>query len=397
MNVANGRGWEEHIPGVTPGYPLKIVALLNSRAVGDTIFYHVFCASVKRLFDQASLTIFQRDDRDYKRDMLEMNADKDHFLVAKPSFPGITIDSFQSTVDITSTGMSVPDYIFNQPEWKASRSHRPHLILSPDCMPEYMLSSFESPAFMKIPDSRLDGLQAELVGHGIDPNRWFCVLNYREPGYRHRPKRPVKDLDPEPYRALMEYIIDTLGGQVVRVGHPNMTPFPARPGFADLAMIEHNFMLHAFAISRARFLVGSLTGISHLGSAMDTPTAITNCVSTPFSAGCWRDHDIALYVNLYERNGRRISTAEQHEKGLYSSRDLIDLVRNQGCHLFQNTANELALVARELMDATMDCQAWREPNQPSEPGARPNRYAFPMAPRIRNRIVEFPDYASRPA
>lgn len=152
--------------------------------------------------------------------------------------------------------------------------------------------------------------------YGLDANRWFCVLDYLEPGYLHRPSREHRDLDPKPFMALVEYIVETLGGQLARVGHPQMTPFPKRRGFVDLAMLEDRFMLHAFAVSRVRFMVGPLTGISHLGSAMDTPTTITYCTDSLYFLGVWRDQDVVLYQNLYEAGVRWVSTMALHESGL---------------------------------------------------------------------------------
>jgi putative glycosyltransferase (TIGR04372 family) len=129
---------------------------------------------------------------------------------------------------------------------------------------------------------------------------------------------------------LVEYITGRLGGQVVRIGHPDMTPFPSRPGFIDLALLENNFMLHAHAVARARFLVGSLTGTSHLGSALNTPTRITNCVEPPFFQSCWRDHDTALFAKLYDRDGRRVLNAEQWEKKTVGVPALLTLVKEHG-------------------------------------------------------------------
>jgi putative glycosyltransferase (TIGR04372 family) len=105
-------------------------------------------------------------------------------------------------------------------------------------------------------------------------------LNYCELGYLHNPSWEYRDLDPKLFMALVEYIVEAPGGQVVRVGHPQMTPFSKRRDIFDLAMLEDRLMLHAFAFSRARFMAGSMTGISDLGSAIDTPTAITNCVDS---------------------------------------------------------------------------------------------------------------------
>jgi putative glycosyltransferase (TIGR04372 family) len=285
-------------------------------------------------------------------------------------------------------GEDVPDYIFHTSWWREVGGQKPDLILSPKSMSSMYLSGFDKPAFLKIPDARVDSLDAELISHGLQPNRWFCVINYRAPGYKHRPSRVNRDVDPKPFMALVEYIIDVLGGQVVRVGHPGMTVFPNRPGFVDLAMIENNFMLHAHAISRARFLIGGLTGISHLGSAVNTPTAITNCVDSPYVPGCWRDHDIVLFANLYDPGGRRVSIAERIEKNYVGVKTLFDMKNELGYSMAQNTFPELSMVTNALMEATMDCQTWRTPSYPSEQGRRPNKFEFPMPPKIRPQIME---------
>lgn len=378
--------WGKYLPGGSPKNPFKIVALLNSRAVGDTIFYHVFAASVKRLFDHVSLTMYQRDDREYKMDLLNMNSEADFAISVKPNFQKISIDSFQTVMDLLSNGEPIPGYVFQADVWSKFGCDWPNLILSPGGMSNDYLTCFENPAFLRIPDGRIDELDDELVRYGVTPNRWFCVLNYREPGYKHRPDRARRDLDPKPFMELVDYIIGTLGGQVIRVGHPKMTPFPNRPGFIDLAMIEDNFMLHAHAIARARFMIGSASGISHLGSAVNTPTAITNCIELPYSPGCWRDHDIVLYVNLFEANGRRVTITERIERDVAGPEDLIDLVKNHGHRAEQNTPAELELVAKELMDSTTDCQSWRLPSSPRDPASRPNRFEYPMQPRVRSRI-----------
>lgn len=382
--------------GIEPNSPMRIVALLNSRAVGDTIFFHIFAASVKNLFDFAELTLFQRDDRAYKNFLLEMNHDAIHAFEFAPDDPAISVDSFQNIGDIASMGDSLPGYIFNQAKWFETNAHKANLVLSPPGMPEIMLTSFEHPAYLRIPDTRVESLTRELIGHGLDPKRWFCVLNYREPGYPYRPPRPIRDLNPRPYIELVEDIITRLGGQVVRVGHPKMTPFPKREGFIDLAPLEDNFALHAFAVSRARFMVGSLTGISHLGSAVNTPTLISNCSDSIFMPGCWRDHDLALYINLYEPDGRRIPTEEQHGRDLHNRRKLLRLIQEDGYAAVQNTRQELGTAVRRLMDTTADCQGWRAPFTPAPPPDRPNQFAFPLPLRRRVPIVEYPDLAMRP-
>lgn len=382
--------------GIDADSPMRIVALLNSRAVGDTIFFHVFAASVKNLFDVAELTLFQRNDREYKNFLLEMNHNADHILAFDEEDASISIDSFQNIGDIASMGDRLPGYVTQKAKWFETRSSRPSLLLSPTGMPEIMLPGFEHPGYLRIPDTRVESLARELAGHGLDPTRWFCVLNYREPGYRYRPPRPLRDLQPGPFIELVEDIIDTLGGQVVRVGHPNMSPFPKRDGFVDLAPLEDNFALHAFAVSRARFMVGSLTGISHLGSAVNTPTLITNVSDSLYMPGCWRDHDLALCINIFDEQRRRIPTEEQHDRDLHQRKKLLKLINDAGYIAHQNTAGEMGAAVRHLMDATADCQGWRDPVTPAPTGKRPNKFEFPIPLRRRVPVVEYPDLTRQP-
>ena len=126
---------------------------MKSWVLGDAIFYHVFCGLVKRLFEHAFLAIFQRDDRNYKLDLLSMNLAKNQFSLAKTSFPGTGIDSFQLVGDLASSGKLAPAYFHNERQWRGSRSHRPHLLLSPNGMVPDMLPCFESLVFLRIPDT----------------------------------------------------------------------------------------------------------------------------------------------------------------------------------------------------------------------------------------------------
>jgi putative glycosyltransferase (TIGR04372 family) len=309
----------------------------------------------------------------------------------------LSIDNFCGIGEFLTMGQDLPDYMTNNLDWYKSKFNVPDILLSPGGMHSDLLTSFEHPAFLRIPDEKIDGLTEELKSHGIDPNRWFCVINYREPGYGTRPPRRFRDLNPAPFAALIRDIIENLGGQVIRVGHQKMTTFPKLEGFVDLAPVVNNFWLHAFAVSRARFMVGSLTGISHLGSAVNTPTLITNCTDSIYMPGCWRDHDLAVYLSLYDKNGRRISTWEQHESNFHRRSILAELVDTKGYRAYQNTPGELGAAVRRIMQGTSNCIRWRDPFTPGPKNPRPNVFHSPMPLRARVPIVEYPDLAARPA
>jgi putative glycosyltransferase (TIGR04372 family) len=378
-----------------PSIDFRVLALLNSRALGDTIFYHIYAASTKLLFDNARLiTLSRMDGRSHKASLLRFNPHKNVSMVLDKDHPGVSSDSYGSFNDLRSNNEPVPDYIFKEPHWLGENCHMPDLILSPPGMRPIALPTFENPAFLRIPDGEIGPLADVLIANGVDPNRWFCCLHYREDGYEHRPARFMRDLDPRPFMALTEDIIENLGGQVVRLGHPQMTKFPKRPGFVDLAGLVDGFDAHAFAVSRARFMIGSLSGASHLGSAFNTPTAITNNSDSLAFPGCWRDHDVALYLNIYTESGRRVSTMEQEDAGMTSNRIFLTKLRYEhGYRIMQNSPAELGQVARRLLDATTDCQGWREPSTETIPEKRPNRIEIPVHLRQRVPVVEYPDLA----
>lgn len=373
----------------------RILALLNSRAVGDSVFFHIFAASTKLLFDNARLMLqIREDNRSYKQSLLRFNPHKNFSVVLGENHAGIATDSFGAFTDLLSNDEALPDCIFKEPHWLGQKAHLPNLILSPPGMYPAALPTFENPAFLKIPDAEVGPLADILIDNGVDPNRWFCCLHYREPGYEHRPPRFLRDLDPRPFMALTEDIIENLGGQVVRLGHPRMTAFPRRPGYIDLAGLKDGFDVHAFAVSRARFMIGTVSGISHVGSAFNTPTAITNNSDILAFPGCWRDHDAALYFNIYTPSGRRVSVLEQHEAGMLGNRPFLAKIRAEnGYRIMQNSPAELGQVTRRLLDATADCQGWREPTSETIPERRPNQIQLPVALRRRVPFVEYPDLA----
>ena len=368
--------------------PVRIATLLNSRAVGDTIFYHVYAASVKLLFDHAELMLYQRDDRPYKEDLLTLNPHKSKWLVLGPTAPGISIDNFTVINDLVANDDEIPDYYCRNEGWGGRSWHKPDIVLAPTNMLETNLASFDNPAFLSVPDQLAGRLTDELIAHGVDPNRWFCCLNYREPGYQYRPDRTLRDLNPRPFQELTDHIIDEWGGQVIRLGHPKMTPFRKRPGFIDLSRLENKFLLHAFAVSRARFMVGSLTGISHIGSALNTPTIITNNSDPLYFPGCWLAQDMALYFNMYRPNGKRISIEEQHENGFHHRNFLVHLINSEGFKIYQNNTAQLVTATDLMMQQTDNCLGWREPTPQPDGKPRPNSYVWPRERKIKPQILD---------
>jgi len=62
-------------------------------------------------------------------------------------------------------------------------------------------------------------------------------------------------------RWIVNNIINQLGGQVVRIGNPNMGPFKAPDGFINLASAGGvDFIFQLFPMARARYMVAGASG-----------------------------------------------------------------------------------------------------------------------------------------
>lgn len=393
---------DEVLLGAVPEQPFIIVGILTSRALGDFIVNNVVAASIKKLFKHSKLYFYCQNDRYYKKSILKMNPYVDRvFYMEKNAH--LAMDNFGHFTDIQAMGEHVPNYVTRLESWHRLKCNAPNLIISPSTMIEGTLGSFESPARLAVPENRVNDLATRLAAKGVDPDRWFSVIHYRESTYKLRPARHNRDVSHKPFMELSDRIIKELGGQVVRVGHPGMAPFPARQGFVDLSAEEEAaFDLQAFAISRARFMVGVSTGPLQLASALGTPVANTNLSMPGNIPGCWNDHDLCLHLNLYLSDGSRVSSADATKYGLFDRRRLAKLEGDKQVFVLQNSADELFRIAEMLHDRSEETQGWRIPVQEPFPDREiPNQFTYPLRQNKSVPIVEFPDlareaYAARP-
>jgi len=259
-----------------------IVAFLGTQAIGDYIMYHLVAASIAREFPGSRLGIIYRDDRPYKTFINSANPYVSAALrVDEDPNAVVPIDLFDGRSD-------APDRIPDE-TWDKLGLYRPDIFLTPSMLS--MFACIWPPPAFRVPKEAAETLGQKLKDRGLDGDRWFVCLHIREPGYVHRPgSDPNRDADPTSYLPMIEDIIRNLGGQVVRIGHSDTTPMPEMEGMIDLSREDDCFPEQAFAISRARYFIGSDSGPTQLASAFKTPTATTNAMGL----GIWNDGDVAL-------------------------------------------------------------------------------------------------------
>lgn len=381
-------------PGASEDNPFIIVGIFTSRALGDFTLQNIIAASIKKQFEHARLYVYCREDRKYKKDIINMNSHIDWtFYMAENG--SLALDNFGYFGDMISMGWKAPGFVTRHKAWHENNCNAPHLILSPSMMHETLLTGFESPARLTISDRKSDALTNRLVEKGLDPARWFSVIHYREPSYNLRPARQFRDVAHAPFQTVTNRIIRDLDGQVVRVGHPGMARFSKQDGFVDLSEeTESAFELQAFAISRARFMLAVSSGPLQVASAFGTPAASTNAINPAEVPGCWNVHDLCLHRNLFLADGTRILAEDAMEHGLFDRQRLMNLVHEKRLTVMENSPDELFEIARLLHGETSRTNGWRVPVVEPKPGyTPPNCFFTPCKVERKVRVTEFPDLA----
>jgi len=360
--------------------PFRIVALALDRALGDFAALVCYAASVKEQFDHAKLAVYFRNDRPYKRDILSAcpHIDEIFEMTGTNSLPLDVMDRANSPT------VGPPNY------WYSVGWNCPHLLVTPSMATYGALTAFHQSARFRIPDETVDEMGRFLVSAGVDPDRWFCVTHFREGVYWDRPSSPFRDPQPEAFEDLAHFVIDDLGGQVVRIGDPSMSQFPEREGLVDLTNIgAGRFSHHLFAISRARFMLASNSGPGICGSAFGTPTAMVN---NSGQHSVWNPTDAAMWCHILAPDGRRITHEVATKREMYFSSALNHL-RELGFEIQQQSVAELKALASLMQERTSETTSWRTQWHEGASRARPNAFTVVAEPAEKATYILFSDLA----
>ncbi|MDA0341223.1 MAG: TIGR04372 family glycosyltransferase [Proteobacteria bacterium] len=356
-----------------------VFALALDRTLGDFVMQNLMAASISQSLGDCRLHLYYRDDRPFKSQVVALNPHV-HKIWKSPGGMGLPVELFDVAAEAPVKAA--------EPDWYTSFAASPDLLLTPTMMKQETLRSCETVARFRMPEDQVSEFQQDLVARGLDPHRWFCVLHYREAGYQARGPNALRDIDPEIALAVTRHIIETLGGQVVRIGHQGMARFPEMPGLVELSDVADGFMLQAFAISRARFFFEvSASGPALLAMAFGTPVARCN---TPDLEGPLCERSILLPMHLVGPTGDRVPQDLALAKGLIGTVAVQNVLGPDGYRFQKNSVAELLAAAGEIVDRTSDCQSWRSAGPVAVAQGR-NSLPWPMARRAHFKIVEYPE------
>ena len=209
-------------PGTHPDRPFKIYVPLLTKSFGDILVTVKAAACVAAHFEYSFVTFHVHRHRPYVWDLVSL-------------YPfWASIKTYDEPSELPPISAFTEDGIRSDP-----RSLLCQDLIVPATLagPQVFWSYQDCPLAIRNQDR--GRLRDTLTGLGLDPDRWFACIHYREPTYGFKQGRSLRDVDAGPYESVAGYIREELGGQVVRLGHPEMPVWPAAPGFVDLSRVPN--------------------------------------------------------------------------------------------------------------------------------------------------------------
>ena len=322
-----------------------IFGVLGFRALGDFAQAVMVCAYLKRKIGNAALLVYAQNDRPYKADLANLCPDIDDRAFV--SGPGIPLD----WLDFAEGNPNSP------PQEIVERGFvEGDLVVSPWMIHRMVENgAAEFVPCLRFSEELGQEVRGRLIAAGVSENRWMVCIHVRQDGYRYRSSRSSRSVGPEPFFELADYIIDGLGGQVVYLGSANMKPAPARPHLVDLTKDE-DFLLQAYALSRARFAVVTDSGMQHVANGLAVPFAVTNLdMAEGVRSG---RQDYSLLHDQHLLISRRLFYEDNAPSGPETSGKMTRLTDR--IVMFDNTVTDLRALTDRMVEMTRDCAGWRE-------------------------------------
>lgn len=192
-------------------------------------------------------------------------------------------------------------------------------------------------------------LREVLAQMGLSDTDWYACLHVREAGFWKEQGKswnaprmaPVADYLPA-IRRILE-----VGGRVIRLGDPSMTPLPEMPGLIDYARSPFKSeRMDILLAGSCRFLLGTNSAMYWVSAAFGVPALITNWM--PITAHPLQPSDRMVPKLLREREGGHLlsfsamlALPRDTWSGHYFDR--------QGLEVLDNTATDIEVATVEML------------------------------------------------
>jgi putative glycosyltransferase (TIGR04372 family) len=186
---------------------------------------------------------------------------------------------------------------------------------------------------------------------GIPRDAWFVAVHVRENGFKvEEHVGCVRNAKIESYLPAFERIT-AAGGWVIRCGHPSMTPLPRMERVLDYAHSDiRSEWMDIFLASQSRFLIGTQSGLSHVGDVFGVPTLYSNWVTWGFLP--WYGPNIIILKTYQDRQRRRALTLREIREEKLEFVHNPQVFADRGISVLDNPPDEIVAGVEEMLQAT---------------------------------------------
>lgn len=199
---------------------------------------------------------------------------------------------------------------------------------------------------------------------GIPEGAWYVCVHARGPGYSPADERMHWHRNSDAMRLLpaIDAIVER-GGWCIRMGDPSMPRLPPRRGLVDYA--HHSLrsaFLDVFFCASCRFFLGNSSGLFIVSTAFGRPSALANVI--PLATLGFAPGDLSIPKLLWSRRHSRLLRFDEVMASPLSNARASVQYRDANVEPVENTADEIADLAREMLDRTTSAQRADEAPDP---------------------------------
>ena len=188
---------------------------------------------------------------------------------------------------------------------------------------------------------------------GLPKGQWFVCLHVREAGFHqawHNLHPSTRNADVLSYTKAVNTVIQA-GGYVVRMGDNTMQKMPPMQGLIDYAHCdEKDEWLDVFLCAKARFFIGTNSGLGLVPPIFGVPCAMTNW--SPIGLPQWYTKDRFIPKMIYSRRKRRLLNFEEMLGTRTGWEQFASYFQSERLDVIDNTPEEIDELVLEMLNST---------------------------------------------
>jgi putative glycosyltransferase (TIGR04372 family) len=207
------------------------------------------------------------------------------------------------------------------------------------------------PPLIELPKSICDKGWGVLEKMGLKKSDWFVCLHARGSGYHKESRFSMqshRDSDVSDYFGAIE-AITSQGGWVIRMGDHSMEYLPPMKGVIDYAHSQYKSeWMDVFLAAKAKFFIGTMSGLSNLVISLGTPCLLVNCISNYFQL--WNNKVLFTIKPLwFAAQQRYLTFSEMISESFRWNLFNINKLTSMGIVPHNNTSNEITESTLEML------------------------------------------------